>query len=212
MARAWAVDGLSASEKLVLLRLADWSNAEGLCWYSYAKLGAFVGLQRRQVLRVVAALAERGLVRVVSRFNEKTGLQMSNVLWVLPSDDRKPGDVLKDASNAVRGRLVDGHLQASEGVIQDTPRGVVQDTPRGVTQDTQNLQRNLQRNLQGSVPLDPSSLTPYQRSAVLAGQSVFLAGVSIRPDTPEGLALAQAVRAYDAEKRAQGATGAKGAA
>lgn len=48
-------------------------------------------------------------------------------------------------------------------------------------------------------PVDPSSLTRFQRSQVLAGQSVLVAGSVIRPDAPEGLALALALRAAFAE-------------
>lgn len=87
-ARAWLVDGLPFAEKLVLLKLADMANDEGVCWPSNAKIAAQCGVDLRSVRRITARLEARGLLRRAARFGPK-GLQTSNWLTVLPPDDRR---------------------------------------------------------------------------------------------------------------------------
>lgn len=88
---AWAVKGLSPAAKLVLVRLADMANDEGVCWPSYASIARDCEIDRRSVRRIVASLEAAGIVRREARHNPR-GLQATNWLTVCPPDDRKPAE------------------------------------------------------------------------------------------------------------------------
>ena len=55
------------------------------------------------------------------------------------------------------------------------------------------------KTVSAPVSVDPSSLTRFQRSELLAGRSVMIGGRVVKADAPEGLALALALRAAFAE-------------
>ena len=59
MTAAWALP-LGSTDKLTLLALADWSNAEGRCWPSMAKLAAKSGLTDRALRTAVGRLCAAG--------------------------------------------------------------------------------------------------------------------------------------------------------
>jgi hypothetical protein len=59
---AFAVQGLSPSEKLVLLALANFADADGRCWPSQARLAHDTGLTDRQVRRVFVSLIAAGVM------------------------------------------------------------------------------------------------------------------------------------------------------
>lgn len=58
---AWQAP-LTATQKLVLLAMADWSNDEGICWPSIAKLASKTSLSERGLRKVIRSLEELGLV------------------------------------------------------------------------------------------------------------------------------------------------------
>lgn len=59
MALAWEL-ALPATEKLVLLALADWSNDAGLCWPSIKRLQVKTGLSERGIQNAVKSLCAAG--------------------------------------------------------------------------------------------------------------------------------------------------------
>lgn len=65
MAKVWAMDIKPATNKLVLLALADAANAEtGLCCPSVKYIARRTGLDRKCVMRAVARLEKDGLILV----------------------------------------------------------------------------------------------------------------------------------------------------
>jgi len=64
--RAWAAPCASASEKLVLLALADRADDGGVAWPSMATMATRCGLSAKQVRRHIRALVHRGLIGVLS--------------------------------------------------------------------------------------------------------------------------------------------------
>ena len=58
---AWQVQ-LTSTQKLVLIAMADWSNDEGICWPSIAKLANKTSLSERGLRKVIRNLEELGLV------------------------------------------------------------------------------------------------------------------------------------------------------
>ena len=80
-ASAWAwsiIDGLKSAEKLVLLRLADHANDQGVCWPGKDSLAVMCCMSKRTVDFAIETLAARHLISVVKRTTE-TGKNRSNV-------------------------------------------------------------------------------------------------------------------------------------
>lgn len=64
MTWVWDMD-LPASEKLVMLALADCANDDGECWPSIATLSRKTGASERTIQRAIQSFAERSLLRRV---------------------------------------------------------------------------------------------------------------------------------------------------
>lgn len=79
MTLALYVDGLSSSEKLVLIAYAEHANRHGYAWPSAQRLADVTGLSRATVTRANASLRKRGLIKTVRRVNPKTGEPISNL-------------------------------------------------------------------------------------------------------------------------------------
>lgn len=83
-----------------MLALADWANDEGKCWYSINKIATRARVSRRQAIRILGDLEEKGMITKDDRFREN-GSNTSNVytinitLDVTPSvmGDTPPSDM-----------------------------------------------------------------------------------------------------------------------
>lgn len=62
MVEVWQKQGLTSTEKLVLLALADWANDEGLCWPSIETLAQKTSLVKRSVSRIIKELERKQLL------------------------------------------------------------------------------------------------------------------------------------------------------
>jgi len=71
---AWDLPLDNSTQKLVLLKLADSANDDGVCWPSHTTIAAHTGLSRSTVLRTIKTLESMGLVSHENRFrnNEQT--------------------------------------------------------------------------------------------------------------------------------------------
>ena len=77
----WAlkVEGLKARERVTLIYLADFSNAEkGYAWPSIPKLARKTGLSQSTVKRAIAALESMGLIRIARQSMGRDGTRFSN--------------------------------------------------------------------------------------------------------------------------------------
>ncbi|AUI88131.1 helix-turn-helix domain-containing protein [Vibrio azureus] len=92
----------NATRKLVLLKLADNANDNGVCWPSYEYIADMCEVSRRTVMRHIKTLEEMGLVSVSSRKGEKGNstnvyqLHLGGDKLSSPSDTRSPGGVTQD--------------------------------------------------------------------------------------------------------------------
>ncbi|HGJ5882077.1 helix-turn-helix domain-containing protein [Arsenophonus sp.] len=67
------------ARKLVLLKLADHANDEGICWPSYESIAKQCEISKRTVIRHIAELEKQGLVQVFQRErNGQTGITIIN--------------------------------------------------------------------------------------------------------------------------------------
>ena len=77
----WAlkIEGLNARERLVLIYLADFSNAsKGYAWPSINTLSRKTGFSKSTVKRAVSTLEEMRLVRIARQSMMKDGTRFSN--------------------------------------------------------------------------------------------------------------------------------------
>ncbi len=73
MAQVWALD-LPSTTKLVLLKLADNANDEGICWPSMNTVAKYTGISRRAVITHIKKLEELGLIEVIRVRQEAANL------------------------------------------------------------------------------------------------------------------------------------------
>ncbi|MFO7679258.1 MAG: hypothetical protein R6X34_04345, partial [Chloroflexota bacterium] len=60
MSRVWDCSRQDGTNLNAMLALADWSDEDGICWYSNARLGQRVRRNERSVTRIMGALRESG--------------------------------------------------------------------------------------------------------------------------------------------------------
>lgn len=65
MALCWQLDGMSGTEKAVLIALADRADDVGMCWPSIATLAAMTCFTDRAVRQSIRSLSEKKLLTVV---------------------------------------------------------------------------------------------------------------------------------------------------
>jgi len=91
------------ARKLVLLKLADQANDNGLCWPSYQTIASACEVDRRTVIRHIKQLEKDGFLRVEKTYNKDAGKNYSNryhltiangVKKPLVSEDHHPSDKL----------------------------------------------------------------------------------------------------------------------
>ncbi len=63
MSQIWPLKSLGSSEKLVLLRLADFADADGKCWPSIRRVANECSLSDRQVRTIIGELAKNGYLQ-----------------------------------------------------------------------------------------------------------------------------------------------------
>jgi hypothetical protein len=221
-ARAWLVQGLTFAEKLVLLKLADMANDEGVCWPATATLGDQCGLDRRSVRRILARLEAAGHVHRKARFNEK-GMNTSNWLTVLPPADRRAAvDPLPCRSAAADGGKGDRAVLPVEGdrsvLPPRTGRSSLGGTGRSSKPSLETSMKQAGRSDGSAVarqsrrspresggasaaPRDAAAvvarLSPFQRSRVRSGQSALVDGQAVAANSAAMLELQAALRALE---------------
>lgn len=130
--------GLTPEARCVLMGISAHYSDDGGAWPSLARLGAYLGRSRSTVLRALADLEERGLVRREHRFRHG---QQQTTRYVLTFE--RWGGVSGDTP------------KSKGGVTHDTPRGVTDAPPRGVTGDTQPIPEN--KTQEQNHPLTPAT-------------------------------------------------------
>lgn len=69
LSSCWAMSGMSSTQKLVLISLADQANDDGVCWPSIRRMRERTCLSERAIRDAIAWLTESGVLSVSHRFN-----------------------------------------------------------------------------------------------------------------------------------------------
>jgi hypothetical protein len=143
--------GVDASERLMLLALADKADENGICWpkhdTSYQTLGDMVGVNRRSAMRLADNLAKAGHIWK----SETAGRGHSNIFIVtigLSEAETKERLALigvTDDTNTNEGKVLPEAPiiePEKEMVLPVTQNGVMDDTNKGLNGVTGNTQSN----------------------------------------------------------------------
>lgn len=104
-ATQWALaQSASPSARIVLIALADYADAEGVCFPSVDALSEKSGVSPRTVKRAIAALSEAGLVRREDR-RARGGRFIANV-YRLALEEASPGAKLTQGQFVSMGHLL----------------------------------------------------------------------------------------------------------
>lgn len=80
---AWRLQGLTASQKLVLLALADHADQDGVCWPGQSGIAKKTGLSDRTVKRARADLEKKEIIKVERRPGRGGGSRSNRYLLKL---------------------------------------------------------------------------------------------------------------------------------
>lgn len=93
IAWAWQVPDVTSTQRLTLIALADYADADWSCFPGQERLARQACVSRRQMVRVLAQLEERGLIARQARFRDD-GKRSSDRFVLRPGDNmsRVTGD------------------------------------------------------------------------------------------------------------------------
>lgn len=185
-------------EKVLLMALCDRSNEKGVCWPSRDDLMRRSGASYATVSRKLRILEVKGWIQRKRQYNSSTVFRV-NVARLLRLDAEATA---QRAVSVPKGfePFEDEALQPVEnkGTVHSEPTSVHCDTHMS-SQGTPNLSKNPSKNLQKPAALSLDSLkekaTAFQRSLVLSGHSVQIAGQLLAGGSPEMDRLRELFRA-----------------
>lgn len=118
MSQCWPLQGLSVTQKAVLISLADQANDEGVCWPAIATIGKRCCMSARAVRTAMDHLEVVGLLTRERRFNS------SNVYAVTPDKFNADASAPKGKRKAAKGGDAPGAGAAPHaGGAPAAPRG-----------------------------------------------------------------------------------------
>lgn len=109
---SWAFDiqGLTCTQKCVLLALADRCDHDGRCWPSYDDIRARTGCNRKTIAKVLDAMEQKGLISKCKRFGGST------VYTLHSSTENGP---ISSTKNGTISSTKNGTLTVNEPPIKD---------------------------------------------------------------------------------------------
>lgn len=121
---AWKQKCPDAGTKLVLLKLADYADDEGICWPAQKTIADQTGLPRESVCRAVKRLAEQGFLSIEHR-STPSG-RLSNIYRLACGSERTLSDGGSHAKVTPRHTLSDASSHKpsrdpSEGKLESLP-------------------------------------------------------------------------------------------
>lgn len=86
MSQCWPLQGMSATQKAVLISLADNANDEGVCWPSIAAISMRTCLSERAVQNAIKWLVEHRILSVQSRSGRSTVYKVTPAEYAPPQE------------------------------------------------------------------------------------------------------------------------------
>lgn len=102
----------SPLRKIILIKLADQANDEGVCWPSYESIAKTCEISKRSVITHIQKLEKQGFLRIEKRYNKEAGKNFSNKYHLTLSKGSANDSPLEGGANAA---LVQMSVEGSEG-------------------------------------------------------------------------------------------------
>lgn len=90
LSSCWSLTGMSPTQKLVLISLADQANDDGVCWPSIRRMSERTCLSDRAIRDAVAWLSASGILAVTHRYNSSNVYTITAANFVPVSADHAP--------------------------------------------------------------------------------------------------------------------------
>jgi hypothetical protein len=90
LSACWRLSGMSSTQKLVLISLADQANDDGVCWPSISRMSERTCLSDRAIRDAVKWLTESGVLSVEHRYNSSNVYTISPCNFQPDSEDSAP--------------------------------------------------------------------------------------------------------------------------
>lgn len=84
----WQLQGMTSTQKLVLISLADQCNDDGICWPSVKKIAIRTCLSERAIQNSIKWLYEQGAIQIKEREGRSTIYQVTPAGYAPPQDMR----------------------------------------------------------------------------------------------------------------------------
>lgn len=191
--------------KLVAMCLTDRANDQNICWPSRDDLIARTGASYATISRKLRLLEVQGYIQRQRRFNNSTVFRINALRLHQAEAEAQRARALavpkgfEPFEEEMAAAPVPQAIE-NKGSVHSDPPSVHSEPPLVHSEPlTSHKPINKPRAIRRRV-FSLSSLTPFQRSRVLAGQSVVIDGVALRSGSAEIETLARALRAGHAEK------------
>ena len=92
MSLCWPLQGMSGTQKAVLISLADNANDEGVCWPSVARIGQRTCLSERTVQAAIKWLCQVGIMSVRERMGRSTMYTLTPAAYAPPQQAHPAAD------------------------------------------------------------------------------------------------------------------------
>lgn len=102
----------SPLRKIILIKLADQANDDGVCWPSYDSIAKTCEISKRSVITHIQKLEKQGFLRIEKRYNKEAGKNFSNKYHLTLSKGSANDSPLEGGANAA---LVQMSVEGSEG-------------------------------------------------------------------------------------------------
>ena len=116
----------SLPRKMVLLKLADQANDDGLCWPSYQTIAESCELSRRSVIRHIQQLETDGYLTITKTYDKSNKKNFSNRYTLtlnrgdrlsLVTDEAPSGDSVSLPSDSVSPEPINEPINEKRGLV-----------------------------------------------------------------------------------------------
>ncbi|MGL6241692.1 helix-turn-helix domain-containing protein [Pseudomonas sp.] len=173
MSACWPLQGMSATQKAVLISLADNANDEGVCWPSVPKIAMRTCLSERAVQVSIRWLCSTGIMSTAERVGRSTLYTLTPAAYAPPQQPRPAND--------------------APHIPQEQHPSPAQPAPAPRSSCTQNRNRTYK-----DPSAEPSSFlsAPIGQSIVVAGKQVSVKQLKAQEDDDRKLACRNIWLAY----------------
>lgn len=191
----WAlrkVQGISPTQKLILICLANHAGPDGTCWPSQNTLSEYSGLSRETIYRNLTDIEKKGLIRSVQRRDDSgRDLSKTYVLNITEEEGARPGSSSGETENLrgetqslTGGAKMTGGRDAESHPIKSMLSEEVGET-QSLTGETESLREGDAESQGGETQSLTSKENQSRKESVTRTKNISPPPPSVPPETPQ---------------------------